>query len=130
MTTLPSPELIASFVEIVGSANALTAEADKARYLVESRGLFRGTTPMVLRPGSVDEVSRIMKLASATRTAIVPQGGNTGHVAGQIPREGKADIVLGRAEVRKYPNSDMAAYPNSNQRALMIIPKSVATYWI
>jgi hypothetical protein len=43
---------------------------------------------------------------------------------------GKADIVLGRAEVRKYPNSDMAAYPNSNQRALMIIPKSVATYWI
>lgn len=40
MTTLPSPELIASFVEIVGSANALTAEADKARYLVESRGFI------------------------------------------------------------------------------------------
>ncbi|WP_429812085.1 FAD-binding oxidoreductase [Ensifer sp. B1-9] len=105
-TTLPSPELIASFVEIVGSANALTAEADKARYLVESRGLYRGTTPMVLRPGSVDEVSRIMKLASATRTAIVPQGGNTGHVAGQIPREGKADIVLSLERLNRMRDVD------------------------
>ena len=73
MTTLPSPELIASFAEIVGNTNVLTDEADKARYLVESRGLYRGTTPMVLRPANVDEVSRIMKLASATRTAIVPR---------------------------------------------------------
>ncbi|WVT74060.1 FAD-binding oxidoreductase [Sinorhizobium chiapasense] len=105
-TTLPSPELIASFVEIVGSANALTAEADKARYLVESRGLYRGTTPMVLRPGSVNEVSRIMKLASATHTAIVPQGGNTGHVAGQIPREGKADIVLSLGRLNRIRDVD------------------------
>ncbi|WP_077962181.1 FAD-binding oxidoreductase [Ensifer adhaerens] len=106
MTILPSPELIASFIEIVGSANVLTAEADKARYLVESRGLYRGTTPMVLRPGSVDEVSRIMKLASATRTAIVPQGGNTGHVAGQIPREGKADIVLSLERLTRIRDVD------------------------
>lgn len=106
MTTLPSPELIASFADIVGSANVLTAEPDKARYLVESRGLYRGTTPMVLRPGSVDEVSRIMKLASATRTAIVPQGGNTGHVAGQIPREGKADIVLSLERLNRIRDID------------------------
>ncbi|MBD9648891.1 FAD-binding oxidoreductase [Ensifer sp. ENS09] len=106
MSTLPSPEFIASFADIVGSANVLTAEPDKARYLVESRGLYRGTTPMVLRPGSVDEVSRIMKLASATRTAIVPQGGNTGHVAGQIPREGKADIVLSLERLNRIRDID------------------------
>ncbi|HEV7304710.1 FAD-binding oxidoreductase [Ensifer sp.] len=106
MTTFPSPELIASFIDIVGSANALTSEADKARYLVESRGLYRGTTPMVLRPGSVEEVSRILKLASATGTAIVPQGGNTGHVAGQIPREGKADIVLSLERLNRIRDVD------------------------
>lgn len=43
-TVLPSPELIASFVDIVGPGNALTAPADTAPYLVESRGLYRGTT--------------------------------------------------------------------------------------
>ncbi|WP_457586535.1 FAD-binding oxidoreductase [Ensifer canadensis] len=105
-TTLPSPELIASFIDIVGSANALTNPADLAPYLVESRGLYKGTTPMVLRPGSVEEVSRIMKLASATRTAIVPQGGNTGHVAGQIPREGKADIVLSLQRLNRIREID------------------------
>ena len=40
---------------------------------------------MVLRPGSVAEVSAILKLANDTGTAIVPQGGNTGLVGGQIP---------------------------------------------
>ncbi|AHK43603.1 MULTISPECIES: FAD-binding oxidoreductase [Ensifer] len=105
-TTLPSPELIASFIDIVGSANALTNPADLAPYLIESRGLYKGTTPMVLRPGSVEEVSRIMKLASATRTAIVPQGGNTGHVAGQIPREGKADIVLSLQRLNRIRDID------------------------
>lgn len=105
-TTLPSPELIASFIDIVGSANALTNPVDLAPYLVESRGLYKGTTPMVLRPGSVEEVSHIMKLASATRTAIVPQGGNTGHVAGQIPREGKADIVLSLQRLNRIRDID------------------------
>ncbi|OCP36962.1 FAD-binding oxidoreductase [Ensifer sp. LC163] len=105
-TTLPSPELIASFIDIVGSANALTNPGDLAPYLIESRGLYKGTTPMVLRPGSVEEVSRIMKLATVTRTAIVPQGGNTGHVAGQIPREGKADIVLSLQRLNRIRDLD------------------------
>ncbi|MQW86523.1 FAD-binding oxidoreductase [Sinorhizobium saheli] len=107
MTTItPSPELIASFVDIVGPGNALTAPAEIAPYLVESRGLYRGTTPLVLKPGSVDEVSRILRLASETRTAIVPQGGNTGHVAGQIPREGKADMVLSLERLNRIRDID------------------------
>ncbi len=53
---------------------------------------------MVLRPGSTGEVSRILALASETGTPIVPQGGNTGLVGGQIPDgEGRAVIVaMGR----------------------------------
>ena len=42
---------------------------------------------MVLRPGSTAEVSEILKLANETTTAIVPQGGNTGLVGGQIPHQ-------------------------------------------
>ncbi|MCA1440554.1 FAD-binding oxidoreductase [Ensifer sp. IC4062] len=106
MTTILSPELIASFIDIVGSGNALSGPAEIAPYLVESRGLYHGTTPLVLRPGSVEEVSRIMCLASQTRTAIVPQGGNTGHVAGQIPREGKADMVLSLERLNRIRDVD------------------------
>ena len=86
--TLPSPDLLARFTAIVGAQHAVTDAAEQAPYLVESRGLYKGTTPVVLKPGSVAEVSAILKLATETGVAIVPQGGNTGHVAGQIPRAG------------------------------------------
>ena len=43
--------------------------------------------------GSVDEVAAILKLANETKTAIVPQGGNTGLVGGQIPHHGEVVLV-------------------------------------
>ena len=58
-------------------------------YLVEMRDLYHGRTPLVLRPGSVEEVAAILKLANETKTAIVPQGGNTGLVGGQVPLNGE-----------------------------------------
>ncbi|HVK92066.1 MAG TPA: FAD-binding oxidoreductase [Mycoplana sp.] len=104
-TTL-APELIARFAEITGEKYTLTGTEAVAPYLVESRGLYRGTTPLVLRPGSVEEVSAILRLATETGTAIVPQGGNTGHVAGQIPREGAADVVLSLSRLNRIRDVD------------------------
>jgi FAD/FMN-containing dehydrogenase len=87
-----SPELLARFAAIVGEKFAITDPQAQAPYLLEMRDLFRGHTPMVLRPGSVEEVSAILKLANETKTPIVPQGGNTGLVGGQIPHH--HEIVL------------------------------------
>ena len=67
-------------------------------YLREMRDLYHGHTPMVLRPGSVAEVSAILKLANETRTPIVPQGGNTGLVGGQIPHHGEIVLSLNRMD--------------------------------
>ncbi|MCG5478158.1 FAD-binding oxidoreductase [Sinorhizobium alkalisoli] len=105
-SVIPSPELIASFIDIVGADYAVTGAGEIAPYLVESRGLYRGTTPLVLKPGSVDEVSRILRLATDTLTAIVPQGGNTGHVAGGVPREGKADVILSLERLNRIREID------------------------
>ncbi|SOC35111.1 4-phosphoerythronate dehydrogenase (FAD-dependent) [Rhizobium subbaraonis] len=105
-TTALSPDLVSRFAAITGEAHALTDAAAVSPYLVESRGLYHGTTPLVLRPGSVAEVSEILRLASETKTAIVPQGGNTGHVAGQIPREGRADVVLSLSRLNRIRDVD------------------------
>ena len=67
-------------------------------YLVEMRDLYHGQTPVVLRPGSVEEVVAILKLANETKTAIVPQGGNTGLVGGQIPHHGEVVLSLTRLD--------------------------------
>lgn len=98
--------LIERFSAIVGEKNALTAPEDLAAYLVEQRDLYHGRTPLVLRPGSTEEVAAIMKLASETKTPVVPQGGNTGLVGGQQPDESGAAIVLSLGRMNRIRNLD------------------------
>ena len=93
-----SPALLARFVAIVGEKYAITDPQAQTPYLVEMRDRWRGRTPVVLRPGSVAEVSEILKLANETGTAIVPQGGNTGLVGGQIPHHGEVVLALNRLD--------------------------------
>jgi D-lactate dehydrogenase (cytochrome) len=93
-----SPELLSRFARIVGERYAVTDPAMQEPYLREMRDLYHGHTPMVLRPGSVAEVASILRLANETKTAIVPQGGNTGLVGGQIPHHGEIVLSLNRMD--------------------------------
>ena len=97
MRVLPA-DLLARFIGIVGKKYAVTDPSLQEPYLVEMRDLYHGKTPVILRPGSVDEVAAILKLANETRTAIVPQGGNTGLVGGQIPFSGEIVLSLTRLD--------------------------------
>jgi FAD/FMN-containing dehydrogenase len=94
----PSPDIISRFAKVVGEKNAITDPEKQTPYLVEFRGLWTGHTPVVLRPGSVKEVSEILKIANETSTAIVPQGGNTGLVGGQLPHHGEVVLSLNRMD--------------------------------
>ncbi|MGV1801815.1 FAD-binding oxidoreductase [Agrobacterium vitis] len=95
MTDMPlSAALLERFIAIVGPANALTDQADITPYLTENRGLYHGASPLVLKPGSTEEVSRILALASETKSPIVPVSGGTGLVGGQVPRDNSSDILL------------------------------------
>ena len=92
------PSLLARFAAIVGEKYAITDPQAQLPYIVEMRDLYRGRTPMVLRPGSVAEISRILNLANETATPIVPQGGNTGLVGGQIPHNNEIVLSLTRLD--------------------------------
>ncbi|MGV0818397.1 FAD-binding oxidoreductase [Martelella sp. AMO21009] len=107
---MPGPEkdLIARFVEIVGPGHALTESGDIAPYLTETRGLYHGATSLVLKPGSTAEVAAIMKLASETKTPVVPASGRTGHVGGAVPREEGTDIVLSLERMTTIRKIDVA----------------------
>src|SRR3569832_3024868 len=95
---LLASDLLARFVAIVGEKYAITDPQMQEPYLVEMRDLFHGQTPVILRPGSVEEVSHILKLANEAKTAIVPQGGNTGLVGGQIPHHNEVVLSLTRLD--------------------------------
>ena len=95
---LLSNDLLARFVAIVGDRHAITDPQAQAPYLLEMRDMFHGHTPVVLRPGTVAEVAGILKLANETSTPIVPQGGNTGLVGGQIAQHGEIVLSLNRLD--------------------------------
>ncbi|HUL87563.1 MAG TPA: FAD-binding oxidoreductase [Pseudolabrys sp.] len=103
----PSPDLLTCFAAIVGDRHAVTDPAALAPYLVEGRGLYHGRTSMLLRPGSVSEVQAILKLANETKTPLVPQGGNTGLVGGQIPFDG--ELILSLTRLDKIREVDAAS---------------------
>jgi len=100
------PLLLDRFAAIVGDRHALRTEAEISPYVHEMRGLFTGRSPLVLRPGSTDEVSRIMRLASASKTPVVPQGGNTGLVGGQMPHPAGDEIVLSLSRLDRIREVD------------------------
>jgi FAD/FMN-containing dehydrogenase len=101
------PALIDRFAAIVGDKYALRDEQDIAPYLIERRGLWHGATSLVLRPGSVDEVSRIMRLATETGTPIVPQSGNTGLVGAQVPDSSGREIILSLSRLNRIREIDV-----------------------
>jgi FAD/FMN-containing dehydrogenase len=105
MTSIDSG-VLDRFAAIVGEAHALRADADIAPHLRELRGLWTGRSPLVLKPGSVEEVSRILKLATETRTPIVPQGGNTGLVGGQVPHVTGSEIVVSLSRLNRVREID------------------------
>jgi FAD/FMN-containing dehydrogenase len=93
-----APAILTDFAAIVGPGHALTAAADTAPYVTEWRERWPGKAALVVRPADTAEVAAIVRLAARHRLALVPQGGNTGLVGGQIPdRTGDQIVVsLGR----------------------------------
>ncbi|THV16569.1 FAD-binding oxidoreductase [Rhizobium rhizophilum] len=107
--TMSLAERLRAFVDIVGEANALTSPDDIKPYLTENRGLYHGASPLVLKPGSTQEVSEILALASKTGTAIVPVSGRTGLVGGQVPREEGQDVLLSLERMNRIREIDPVA---------------------
>ncbi len=105
----PASPLLDQFSAIVGAVYALREPSAIAPYLVERREKFSGRTALVLRPGSVAEVAAIVKLANETRTGIVPQGGKTGLVGGQMPSATGDEIVVSLSRLDRVRAVDAAS---------------------
>lgn len=102
----PTPETLQRLKEIVGEKGFVGGEADMAPYLVERRELYKGRAAAVIRPASVEEVSAIMKVAHEAAIHVVPQGGNTGLVGGQMPDGTGEEIVLSLSRLNRVRGLD------------------------
>jgi FAD/FMN-containing dehydrogenase len=108
-----------------------------APHLAEWRGRWTGTTPLLLKPAATENVARILAICNETGTSIVPQGGNTGLVGGQIPTRGEVLLSLaGMNRIRSISIQDntliaeagavLANIQNAADEAGRLFPLSLA----
>ena len=101
--------LIEQVVARFGAKVAITDPADIAPWLSDWRGRFHGRTGAILSPESTEEVVAIVRLASELGVPLVPQGGNTGMVAGATPPEDGSALLLSLRRMNRIRSLDAEA---------------------
>ena len=108
--------------EIVGKSNVLTSPEDTAPYLTDWRRQYSAGAECVVRPGSTEEVARVVAACAQEGVAIVPQGGNTGLSGGSVPtgalHGGKHAPRLGGERVVEDVDRTDAVHPPQGEHHL------------
>ena len=84
--------------------------APEPRYLEEPRGRFAGQAGAIAKPRTVEEVSTIVRACNTGLVPLVPYGGGTGLVGGQVKGEGAVPLVLSLERMRAIRD----VYPEEN----------------
>lgn len=71
-----------------------TLRRPEPRHLEEPRGRYAGRGGVLACPTDTTQVSAILRAAQVARVGVVPYGGGTGLVGGQVAPEGPAPVIL------------------------------------
>lgn len=110
MTITKHTSAIERFSAVLDAKGVLITESAMEGYLREWRGKYVGQAAAILRPKSVDEVIEIVKIANEEHVALIPQGGNTGLVGGQIAFDAERQFVVNLSRLNKIRDVDAAGY--------------------
>ena len=75
-------------------------------WLTDWRGRYTGKAAAMLSPANTAEVAEIVKFAAANRIALVPQGGNSGMVAGATPDQSGNSLLLSMRRMNTFVSID------------------------
>ncbi len=107
--TLERQAALDALARLVGARHALTDPALIEGRLIEPRGLYQGKALALVRPGSTEEVAKVLAFCNDAGIGIVPQGGNSGLVGGQTPDESGGQIILSTERLKSVREIDAHA---------------------
>lgn len=94
VVALPLPAgLHEAFLTLLGPSG-LRDPAAYPQYFQEPRGRHGGTASLILRPQDTAQVAGVLRLCHAARVPVVPYGGGTGLVGGQLRPDPGPTVVL------------------------------------
>ena len=99
--------LLNALRQAVGPAYVLT-DGDLSGYVNDWRKRAQGKALAVVRPADTEQVAAVMRLCSAHRVAVVPQGGNTGLVVGSVPDGTGTQVLLSLGRINQVRAVDVA----------------------
>ena len=103
---MTAAETVQALATLVGGRHVIAAPEDMAAYLLEPRRKFAGAALAVIRPGSAADVAAVLRFCNEHALAVVPQGGNTGLVGGQVPHPHGREIVLSLTRLDRVRETD------------------------
>ena len=132
-----------SFIEeiqaIVGPAGLITLPQEVAPYASDWRKRYVGKPAAVVKPASTAEVAEVVRACAESRTAVVPQGGNTGLCGAATPDASGTQIVLNLSRMNRVRAIDtrnntmtveagcvLAKLQNTAEEAGRLFPLSLA----
>jgi FAD/FMN-containing dehydrogenase len=93
---------------VVGEAGYIDDPKDLEGYSKSWRDDWMGAVPLLLRPKSTEEVAALVKICAETKTAIVPQGGNTGLTGASQPHADMSEVIISTSRMNKVREIDTA----------------------
>jgi len=81
----PDSDLLDKLAALLGPQGFVTDRDLVTPWLTDWRERYHGESVALLAPANREQVTEIVRLAAAAGVALVPQGGNTGTVAGATP---------------------------------------------
>ncbi len=89
-----SQEALQALKKLLGPKGFSDDPVDLAPWLTDWRGRYTGKAAALLSPANTQEVRAIVKIAAQYKIALVPQGGNSGMVAGATPDNSGTQMLL------------------------------------
>src|SRR4029079_13751786 len=90
---------------IVGAAHVITDADVLDGRSVDHTGRYHGQASVLVRPGSADEVSSLVRACRDAGVCVTVQGGRTSLVAGTVPEHD--DVLLSTERLRQLGEADV-----------------------
>lgn len=103
---LENIQIITHLETILGARNVLSDKNAMGPFISEPRKRFHKPALAVVSPNSVSDLQALVRWANNHKIPLIPQGGNTGMVGGQVPLLGH-EIIVSMGRINKLREVDV-----------------------
>ncbi|MCH2163846.1 MAG: FAD-binding oxidoreductase [Marinovum sp.] len=96
--------------QLDGAVGKDVLSSAEPRYLEEPRGRWAGQAGLLAKPRSTGDVAALIKAANDARVPVIPYGGGTGLVGGQVAEDVPAPLILSLERM----NAVRGVFPEEN----------------